>query len=236
MTGQACDPDVVDEVLAAELRAYAQALAELSDSRLPFRGPNRTTCRTALPGKTIKLPTGKQLHRLHVHVRAEPTHDDGEVVRRASCSAKGLELLLHKLQEGILAEDGLSLLEELRLVSAATPLSNEEQVIDAPVAHANVNLRREIVLGVCFLKHAKGRHLRVAQVSLHVRVVDAPGKVFAVPSVSHQKVPPVRHDGCCSCVLAAREPTASGHHCILQQLASNKLVVRAGLRVLQDAS
>jgi len=96
------------------------------------------------------------------------------------------------------------------------------------------DLRGQVGAGVALLVHAGRGELRVAQVELGVRVVDAAGQVLLVAAVGeHLAAALAQHDRGAG-VLAHRQHAARRDARVLEQVAGHVPVVGAGLRVVQD--
>ena len=79
-----------------------------------------------------------------------------------------------------------------------------------------------------------GGHLRVAQVQLGVRVVDAAGEVLLVPPVGEDLLAALAHHDRGAGVLAHRQHPARRDVRVLQQVTRDVAVVRRRLGVIQD--
>ena len=120
--GEPDDPDVVTEVLPAELGADAELLGQLEDLGLEVEVTEGVRAHRALGRERVEVLGRGVLRGLEGELRARPADDDGEVVGRAGRGAERAELLVEEAQHRGLVEDGLGLLVEVALVGAAAAL------------------------------------------------------------------------------------------------------------------
>ena len=112
VAGEADDPDVVAEVLAAELGADAELLGELQHLGLHLEVAEAVPAGGALGGEGVEVAGRGQLGRLHRELGRRSADDHGEVVRRAGRGAEQAQLLVEEGQQALGVEDGLGLLEQ----------------------------------------------------------------------------------------------------------------------------
>ena len=202
--GQAHHAHVVAEVLAAELRADADLLRQLEDLLLQLLVAEAVPGRRALGGQLVQVVRGGVLRGLQGELGGRAADDDRQVVRRAGRRAERADLLLQELHHGGLVQDGLRLLVEERLVGRAAALGHEEELVRAAVGRVQLDLRGQVGAGVLLVPHGQRGHLRVAQVELRVRVVDAARQGLLVAAFGEHVLAALAHDDRRAGVLAHR--------------------------------
>ena len=100
----------------------------------------------------------------------------------------------------------------------------------------NVNLGREITLGVNLIVHIQGGVLAVAEILLGVSVVYAKAQGFFILEVRPHVLAFLSVDDGCAGVLAERKHALHGSLCVAEELQGHVFVVVRGLGVLQDCS
>ena len=97
-----------------------------------------------------------------------------------------------------------------------------------------LHLRGQVAARVFLREHVGGRHLRVAEVPLRVRVVDPAGQVPLVVAVGQDEPAPLAEGDGGAGVLAPREDHAGRDVGVLQQLEGDEPVVSGRFRVVQN--
>ena len=236
VSGQADDPHVVREILAAELGADADPGAELEDLPLHLEIPEGAAKLVAGCRQIVEGMAGRELQRLHRRFGRGAADDEGDVVRRAGGGAQGAELLVDEVHQRDRVQDRFRLLIEKALVRRASALRNEQEAVLVAACRVKVDLRRQVRAGVLLLVHRQRRHLGVAEVPLLVGVEDAAAELLLVVEVGVDVLSLVAEDDRGARVLAAREYPAGGDVRVLEQLHRDEAVVRGRLRVVQDAA
>ena len=131
-------------------------------------------------------------------------------------------------------EERLGLLEEEGLVRRAAALRHVQEVVLVAARREQVDLRGQVRLGVDLRVHVDGRHLRVAQVALRVRVEHAARDVRLVLAVGHHAQPALAEADRRARVLAARQHHARRDVRVLEQLERDEPVVLARVGVVED--
>ena len=234
--GQPDDAHVVAEVLAAELRADPDLLRQLEDLLLQLLVPEAVAGRGALGGQLVEVVRGGVLRGLQRVLGAGAADDDRQVVRRAGGRAERADLLLQERHHGGLVQDRLGLLVEEGLVGEPPPLAMKRNLYAPPSVGVQLDLGGQVGAGVLLLPHGQRGHLRVAQVELGVRVVDAPGQGLLVAALGEHVLPALAHDDRRAGVLAHRQHARRRDVGVLQQVERDELVVGAGLGVVDDAA
>ena len=114
---QTDDPDVVREVLAAELRSEAELLRPLEELLLQLRIAERAAGLVARRRQRVVVAGRGELHGLQARLRRRAADDDRDVVRRARRRAEALHLLDEERLEARRVQERLRLLEEMRSCS-----------------------------------------------------------------------------------------------------------------------
>mmetsp|Transcript_102063 Transcript_102063/g.293894 ORF Transcript_102063/g.293894 Transcript_102063/m.293894 type:complete len:359 (+) Transcript_102063:1040-2116(+) len=234
MPGQADNPRVVREVLAAELRANLQVLGALEHLRLPLEVAESSPMLVPRGRQVVVVPGACQLHGLQAGLRGGAADDQGHMVWRAGGRSQRLQLLLDEGFQLLRVQQRLSLLEEVCLVRGAAALGHEHEGVLVALRSHKVDLRGQIRLRVPLGEHGHGRHLRVAQVPAGEGVVDAAGEVPFIVAVGEHILAALAHDNGGACVLAAGQHALRRDRGVLQQIPRGETVIVRGLRVLQD--
>ena len=240
VAGEADDPDVVAEVLPAELRADAERLGQLEDLLLELEvaeavGTHRAGCR-----QVVEVVRGGILGGLQRILRARPADDDGKVVGRARGRSERADLLVEVGQQPAGVEDRLRLLEEERLVGRASALGHEEELVFGGTVlvrrRVDLDLGREVGAGVLLLEHRQRRELGVAQVERGVGVLDARADRLGVVDAGEHALGLLAHHDRGAGVLAHRQYAAGGDVEVLEQVEGDEAVVARRLGVIDDAA
>mmetsp|Transcript_24775 Transcript_24775/g.58881 ORF Transcript_24775/g.58881 Transcript_24775/m.58881 type:complete len:306 (+) Transcript_24775:1057-1974(+) len=222
------------EVLAPELRPDPHFLAELVDLGLPLEVAEGTAPRVAAGVELIEVLGAGELHCLKRLLGAEAADHERDVVRGAGSGAEGLDFLFDELRERRRVQQRLGLLVEEGLVGGPSSLGHEHELVLVALGRVQVDLGREVALGVGLLEHVLRRHLGIAQVGASIRVIDSLRDVRLILPISDHLEPALAHADPSPGVLAAGEDHASSDVCVLEQLERDEAVVVGGLRVLED--
>ena len=216
MAGQADHPDVMAEILAAELRPDAEVLCELVNFGFELEIAERPSVRRAARRQRVEIAGGGEFHRLQGLLGAQAPDDDGEVIGRAGGGAEGQDLLLQEGDHPLVGQDRGRRLVEEGLVGRAAALGDEQEFVGVVALGGDVDLRRQVVAGVLLLERRERRDLAVAQVLLQIGVADALGdRRLVVPLGPHAPALLGDHDGGAG-VLAHRQHAAGGDIGVLQ--------------------
>ena len=230
--------DVVAEVLAAELRADAEAARHLEHLGLHVEVAEGMSPSGSRGRQPVEVARARVLRGLERVLRRRAADDDGEVVRRARGRAERAQLLVEELAHRRRVEHGLGLLEQQRLVRRAAALGHEEELVRRLVPGRGVgvelDLRRQVGAGVLLVPHGQRRHLRVAQVERRVGVVDALADRALVVARGEHLLAALAHDDRRAGVLAHRQDAARGDVHVLEQVERDEAVVGARLGVVED--
>ena len=238
VAGQADDPHVVAEVLAAELGADAELLGQREDlAALELEVAERRAQLVAAGRQAVEVAGRGQLGRLQGVLGRRAADDDGQVVGRAGRRAERAQLLVEERQQARRVEQRLGLLEQVALVGRAAALGHEQELVLVAVGGVDLDLGRQVGAGVDLLAHVERRHLRVAQVRRRGTCRRRRGR--CAPSSS----PPVTTSWPFLPMTIAvpvswqpgRTPPAAMLG-VLQQLEGDEAVVGRGLGVVEDAA
>ena len=204
------DAHVVAEVLAAELGADAELLAQLQHLGLELDVAIGVAERRTLLGERVVVAGAGHLGRLERQLGRRTADDHREVVRRAGGGAERAELLVEEGEELVGREDRLGLLVQVALVGRAAALGHEQELVLrlAPSRVADLDLGGEVRLGVGLLPHRQRRHLRVTEVGGLVGVEDAPGDGLLVAASGEHALALLGLDDRRAGVLAHRQDAA----------------------------
>ncbi len=234
MPRQADHAHVVAEILAAELRADAHLLRQLVD--FLFHRDVAEGVRVVAAGRRqfVVVARRGELDRLEVEFGRQAADDDGQVIRRAGGRAEREDLLLQETHEPVVRQQRRRRLVEEGLVGRTAALDHEQELVGVFAFRVDVDLRRQIGLGVLLLEHRDRRELRIAQVLLLVGVAHALGDGALVLAVGEDEAALLGHDDRRARVLAHRQNAAGGDVGVLQQIVGDELVVRGRLGIVED--
>ena len=234
VAGQADHPDVVAEVLAAELGPDAEALHLGQDLGLELRVAEPVAQLAALGGQGVEVAGRGQLRGLQGELGGGPADHDGQVVGRAGGGAECPELLVEEPAQAVRVEQRLGLLEQEALVGRAAALGHEQERVGVPVDRRDLDLRGQVGPGVDLVPGGQRRHLAVAQVVALVGLEDAAGDRLLVTAPGEDELALLALDDGGAGVLAHREDAAGRDAGVLQQVERHEAVVGRGLGVVED--
>ncbi len=158
------------------------------------------------------------------------------MVRRTSGRTEALHLLHEEWQQcALILNRGLGHRIEIGLVGRATALRHHHEAVFLALGSLDVDLSRQVALGVHFLIHRERRILRVAQVILRIGVVDATRQGFLLIEVGPHALTLFTVDDGRTRVLAEGQHTLDGRLGIAQQRQGHILVVVGSLGVVEDS-
>ena len=234
MARQADDPDVVAEILAAELGADPHIAGEFEDLLLHLQVAEGVRLLRAPRRQAVEIARAGELDRLQVELGRHAADADGEVIRRARRGADCTDLLVEEGQHRLGVEPRRGLLEQEGLVGRAAALGDEQEPVLAALAGVDLDLRRQIGPGVHLLVHGDRREVGIAQIALGVGLVDAGGERRGVAAPGPHTLALLAHDDRGAGVLAHRQHPAGGDIGVLQQVVGDEPVVVRGFLVVED--
>ncbi len=177
----------------------------------------------------VDVVRGGVLGGLEGELRRRPADHDGKVIRRAGRRAQRADLLVEELQQALRVQDCLGLLEEEGFVRAAAALGHEQELVlrsPGPLfGRIDLDLRGQVGAGVLLVVDGERGELRVAQIELRVRVVDAARHGLRVIGTGQHPLGLLAHDNGRAGVLAHGEHATGGDVDVLEQVQCDKAVV-----------
>ena len=181
VTRQTNHAHVVRHILAAELCTQADLVCLLQQLFLQLNVAERTSGLVARSGQTVVEMRACQLNRQQVFLRAGTTDNDGDMIRRTSCRTQALHFLHEERnQRTRVLDTRLGFLVEIGLVGRTATLGHAEETVLRSVGSLQINLRRQVALGVHLVVHVERRILRITQVALGVGVIHTAAQCFLV--------------------------------------------------------
>jgi hypothetical protein len=228
------DAHVVREVLAAELRADPDLVAQLLYLLFEPAVAEHAAERIARGGQVVERVTARELDRLERVLGRRAADRDGEVIGRARRRADRADLLLEEAHQRLGVEQRLRLLEQERLVRRPAALRDEQQLVRVAGHRVDLHLRGQIGARVLLGVEIDRRHLRVAQVARLIGVEDAVREGARVVDARVDVLALVADHDRGAGVLAAGQLAARGDVCVGEQLERDEAVVVGGLGVVED--
>ena len=231
MAGETDDADVMGKVLAAELGAEADLAGFLPDLLLEFHVAEGAAGLVAGGREAVIVMGGGELHGEEVLLRGGTADDEGDVVRRAGRGAERLHLLHQERHEGVRIQDGLGHLVQIALVGGTAALHHAQELVFHAFFGVDVDLRRQVALGVDFLIHVQRGVLAVTEVLLRVSLVHAQGEGFLVVEAGPDLLALLAVDDGGAGVLAEGELALGGDLRVAEEHQGDVLVVVGGFRI-----
>ncbi len=234
--GQADHPDVVAEVLAAELRADAEPAGQLQHLLLQVPVAEGVPHLGTGLRQRVQVARRRQLRDLEGELRRHPADDDRQVVGRARRRTQRAQLLVEEGRQPLRVQQRLGLLVQEGLVGRPAALGHHQQLVARGGArHAvQLDLRGQVRAGVALVPERRGRHLRVAQVEGFEGLEDPAGdRLLVVPAGQHG-LGALADDDRRAGVLTHRQHPARGDAGVAQQVRRDEAVVRRRLGVVDD--
>ena len=237
MARSADHPHVVHEVLAAELGADAALAADFQHLLLPFQVAEAAAALVARGGQLVEVAGRSLLHRRKAHLGRRAADADGQVVGRTGRRAEVEDMLLDEFRERLLVQQRFGLLVEEGLVGRAAALGDEEElVLHAGLAAVDVDLRGKVRARVLLVGHRKGNHLRIAQVTVLVGLVNAPGDALGVVGPRPDILALVADADGRAGVLAGGQFAFGRDGLVQQHRVGHELVVVGGFGVFENVA
>ena len=175
MAGQADDTDVVGKILAAELCAEPDLMCLNEQLGFQVGVAEGAACLVAGSGKAVVILDAAEFYGEEVLLCGSTADDEADVVRRTGCRSEALHLLYEERNECALVLDGgLGHGVEVGLVGGTAALGNHHEAVLRTLDGLDVDLCREVALGVHLVVHIERSILRVAEVLLGEGVEHAP--------------------------------------------------------------
>src|SRR5690554_374962 len=151
VTWQADDPDVMAEVLPAELGAHTQLPSDGEHLLLQRAVAKSASSLVALLWQPIKGSATGQLDRLQGLLGGKAPDDDGKMIGRTGRGSKGRDLFRQEGSHLLRTQKRCGLLEEEGLVGAPPALGHEEQAVVGASSSRYLDLRGQVAAGVLLL-------------------------------------------------------------------------------------
>ncbi len=147
------------------------------------------------------------------------------MIRRAGCSAEAEDLVLQKVVHAIVGQQRRRPLKQERLVGRTAALGYKQELVSVFAFFIDVDLSRQIVLGVLFLEHRKWGKLRITQVLLVIGIKNAGTKRICVAAFRPDATAFLAHYDSSASILTHRQNTTSGNIGVLQKILSDEAVI-----------
>ena len=235
MAGQADDADVVCHVFSAELGAEADFVGFLQQFFFECDVAEGTSCLVASRRQRVVEVGRGEFYGEEVFLGTRSADDEGDVVGRAGSRAEALHLLDQEGHQcaGVL-DAGLCFLIEVGLVGRAAAFGDHEEAVLHAFGGFDVDLGRQVALGVHLVIHVERRILGIAQVVLGVGVIDAAREVFLVAESGPHLLSFFAVDDGCAGVLAEGQLAFGRNFGVAQEGEGDILVVGRGFGVAQN--
>ena len=92
------------------------------------------------------------------------------MIGRAGSGAEGADFFVQKLHQALFVQKRFGFLIEERLVGGTTALGDEQKLIGIAFIGIKVDLGRQVVAGVFFIKQIKRGYLAVAEIGFQLRL------------------------------------------------------------------
>ena len=120
------------------------------------------------------------------------------------------------------------------LVGAAAALGHHDEAVFAATGSLDVNLGREVALGVHLVVHIERSVLAVTEVLLGVGIEHTQAQGLFIFEVGPDLLALLAVDDCSTSVLAEGQDTLHGRLCVAQELQGHVLVIIGSLGVAED--
>ena len=163
------------------------------------------------------------------------TDNDCNMVRRASCGTQRFHLLYQERnQRAFVLDTRFGLLIEIGLVGTSATLCHAQEVVLHSLRCLQVNLRRQVTLGIHLVVHIKRGVLAITQVAGCIGVIDAFRQGFFVRETGPHLLSFLAVDDSGTGVLAQRQLAFGCYFGITQEGQRHVFVVSGSLGVAQD--
>ena len=132
--------------------------------------------------------------------------------------------------------NALCFLIQVSLVSRTTSLCHTQELILHALCSFDVDLGRQVALGVYFVIHIQGSVLRIAQVFFRIGFINTQRKRFFVAVAGPYLLSLFAMDDSRSGILTERKYTFSSNFCITQESQRHIFIVITCFRIAQDLS
>jgi|GEM_PF-3618744 len=156
------------------------------------------------------------------------------MVRRAGGCSQAQDLVLEEVDHAVMRQERRRSLIEECLVRRTAALGNEKELVGVFAFFIDIDLGRQIVLGVLFLEHRKRRQLRITQVLLVVGVEHTSAKRIGITAFGPDATALLAHDDGRAGILTHGKHAACCDIGVLQKIVGDKTVVIRCFRVFKN--
>ena len=234
VTRQTDDTHIVCEVLAAELctetdlmRLFQNLLFEFHVAECAPRGITRGR-------QVVIIMSRSQLHGEQVLFGRCAADNECDMIRRTSSRTEALHLLNHERYQSSWIEDGFRLLIQISLIGRPTAFGHAQETVLHSFGGFDVDLCREVALGVHLFVHAQRGILAVTQVFFGISLIDTFRQSLFVAITGPHLLAFFAMDDGRTRILTERKNALACHFRIAQERQRHILVIVAGLRVVQN--
>ena len=163
---------VVSHILTAELGSEADFVGFFQKFLLEFHITECASGFVTCGWKLIIVMGGCEFDCEKILLCRSTSDNDSDVVRRTGCGSESLHLGNEERYESSWVLDtGLCLLIEIGLVGRASALGHHKESVLHSLNCLNINLCREVALGVDLIVHIERSVLRIAEILLSVGLI-----------------------------------------------------------------
>ncbi len=156
MARQTDNADIVAEIFAAKLCADAKRLCQFVNFGFHFQITESMTSFGTLRWQTVEITRRCQFHSLQIHFSGRAANNDCQMIGRAGRCAEAEDLVLEEVDHAVMRQQRWRALKQKSLVGRTAALSYKQELIGVFAFFIDVDLSRQIVLGVLFFEHRKG--------------------------------------------------------------------------------
>ena len=234
MARQADHPHVVYEVFTAELSAHAALAADLQHLFFPFQVAERAPPFVARSGQVVQVTGRRFLDGRQVRFGRRTADHQREVVRRTGRRTEVHNVRPNEFGQRLLVQQRLGLLVQERLIRRSASLGDEQEAVFVALRRVQVDLRRQVRPRIFLFGHRERHHLRIAQVAVAIRFVNAFRQGFGIVRARIYVLAFLPDHDRRAGILAGRQFALGRHRLIQQHRISDEFIVIGGLRIVQD--
>ena len=194
---------VVSHILATELCTKTDLICLLQQAFLQFYIAESTTCLVARSGQSVIVVRRCQLNRQQVLLRTRTANNESNMIRRTSSCTQALHLLNEEGNKCTFVLDaGFGLLVEISFVCRTAALGHAQELVLHALRCLDINLCRQVALGIHLVEHIQRSILAVAQVALSIGVEHTAAQSFLVAESRPNLLTFLAVDNGCTGILA----------------------------------
>ena len=218
MTRQTNDTYIVRHVFAAELCTETDLIGLLQQLFLEFDIAESTTGLVTGRRQRVVVMGRSQFDREEVLLRRGTANDDCDMIGRTSSRTERFHFLHEERNEGSrILDTCLGLLIEIGFVRRTATFGDTEETVFRSFGSLQVDLGREVTLGIHLVVHVERRILRIAEVAFGVGIIDTFAERFFVTETGPYFLAFLAVDDGGTGILAQRQLTFASHLCIAQE-------------------